>query len=216
MSFILKLLRRGVQKAEDRGVGAEANIIPDLPGFGESRQVPQSEVNTDAQEADTLVSELSVGGSAFGLDLAHRRVFIVTVQRMPHNEIAGLQEAIAAGHIQISYHYARMPTYPIIAIKATILDNPDNPFWLEVFPDIGVYIREDRGICKLLSTTGGRQFCFHFYDPNGTVLFRAGYQMGDYDGSSWRGDLEDARSYLRSLGNRANFGRGSEQYKARY
>lgn len=179
-------------------------------------KLPASKLKADTKEADALASELSLSDSGFGLDMAQRRVIFATVQRLDPGEISGLQEAIEAGRFRITYHYARMPNYPIFAIKATILDNPANPFWLEVFPDVGVYIREDRGIFKLLGSKETCQFCFHFYDNHKVALFRTGYQMGDYDGLSWNSDLDDAKQYLQLLGGKADFVLGSHQYKAQF
>lgn len=210
MSFLSKLLRPKKVPPIPREVTPA--WLPPEPG--PSQKI--SDLTSDIREADKLAAGLSLGDTLFGLDLAQRRIIFATMQRLNPGEIPGLRNAIEAGDIRLTYRYVRMPAYPIFAIKATILDNPGNPFWMEIFPDVKVYVREQKGIFKLLASSGKCQVSFHFYDTHGNAYFRAGYQIGDHDGSSWRADLEDASDYLQSLGGKANFTQGSEQYKAQY
>lgn len=170
------------------------------------------ELASDSVKVKSLLSTLSVGSAKVGLSNDGERLLFVTVQRLPEHELDGLKSAVEAGHIQLRYRFDTMPAYPVFAFRINILDNPNNPFWLEVFPD---FAGPEKAIFSYVSQSAPRKFCFHFYDPGKCVLFEAGYELHQFEGLDLDVDLKRAEHHANRISNK-NYLLGVQQFIQRY
>lgn len=171
-----------------------------------------TELASDVVKVKSLLSTLSVGSAKVGLSEDGERLLFVTVQRLPAHELLGLKSAVESGHIQLRYRFDTMPAYPVFAFRINILDNPSNPFWLEVFPD---FAGPEKAIFSYVSQSAPRKFCFHFYDPGKCVLFEAGYELHQFEGLDLDDDLKRAEHHADRISNK-NYLLGVEQFSQRY
>lgn len=183
MKFLSKLFGKGKELPTEALVGADSKVIS------------QSDLALDANIAQSLIIGGGVGAAKIALSADDNRVFFATKQSLSQSDIKGLQNAIEQGLVELRHGLFNMPTYPVFVIRPTILDNPRNPFWLEVFPNIG---GSDKAILQRLRRSRKLGICFHFYDQNGALLFRSGYE-GTFFAKKLGQELVEAELYLDSL-----------------
>lgn len=162
----------------------------------QSTAIPDSELALDAAMASSLISDASLGGTVVGLSSDGQRIVFATKQSLSPNEASGLQKAIEQGKVDLRLGLVLMPTYPVFALKPYILDDPNRPFWLETFPNIG---GRDRAILQLMSKGGKYGTCFHFYSVANSLLFRAGYKGSFAPMTKIEQELAKAEDYIKSL-----------------
>lgn len=161
------------------------------------RVIPDSELALDADAARALIADAERDETAIGLSADRKRIFFVSKLLLTPDDINSLRKAIEQGHIQFGHRYFQMPTYPVFVVGAAIMDNPSNPFELETFPNIGA--SPDEMLLRRIRMGGKLGICFHFYDPNGILLFRAGYEVLSAGIPELGQDIVKAKAYLESL-----------------
>lgn len=184
MSFLKKLFGGGKSLREE-GIASSG-----------PKAIPVTELELDADAAEALIAGAGIGETAIGLSTDKKRVFFVMKQSLSPGDISSLRKAIEQGRVQLGHRLFEMPNYPVFVVKATIQDDPRNPFWMETFPNIA---GEDRVILQRLFRGGRLGTCFHFYGPDERLLFRAGYESLFRARTRLGDDIVKAEMYLESL-----------------
>lgn len=160
------------------------------------KPIPDSELALDTETALSMISNAQAGDTAVGMSSDGKRIIFATKQRLSSDELRDLQRAIEKGKVDLRLGSVLMPTYPVFILKPYIQDNPNNPFWLETFPNIG---GRDKAILQLMGKGGKYGTGFHFYSQSNSLLFRAGYQGSFNPMTRIEQDLAKAENYIQSL-----------------
>jgi hypothetical protein len=164
---------------------------------GRAKVIPDSELAFDANAAQALIVDAGRDETAIGLSADGNRVFFVSNILLTPDDIRSLRKSVEQGRIEFGHRYFQMPTCPVFVIGAAIMDNPSNPFELETYLNIGA--PQGEMLLSRIRRGGSLGICFHFYDPNGTLLFRTGYKVLSRGIPELGQDIVKAKAYLESL-----------------
>ena len=162
-----------------------------------SGPVPQPSPVEDESIIDSLMRGAAVGQTCVALSEDAQRILLGMVQPLSASEIHDLKTTIESGKVRLEHQFFQLPTYPLFVLRATIMDRPSNPFWLETYPNIG---GQGRDVLNCLRQGGQLGIHFHFYDSGGTSLFRAGYSTLLLPDRTLGTNIVKAQAILASLG----------------
>lgn len=174
--------------------GTETRAISKVVQGVTARIVPDHELAPDARVAAALAAKLDLGEAKLGLSTDGRRLLFVVKENLSSGEIGALKRAIEDGNFVLAHRLFKATAFPVITTQSIIFDDPHDPFWLEIFPNIA---SQDRILFQQLYNGASLAVCFHFFNHDNILLCRAGYC------GPWVGDLgtflREVANHLRSI-----------------